>query len=211
LRALPTLSRAMPVSLPRCRGPYRLEEEGKPMRTIHALPLLAAFALAACGGGTADEDGDGKVSNQEAAAAADSMIKPEPGQYKTSLEMLEFDIPGMTDEMKTQMRTMMGGELAKGNTFCLTPEEAASQGPQQMVENMAESNCSFAKFDVAGGNISADMQCTGEDGKASHVLMDGQMSSTGSNMTMTMDQDQGAVGKVHMKMRVISERTGDCA
>lgn len=180
------------------------------MRSIHVLPLAAALVLGACGG-SADADGDGAVSNEEAAAAIDDVVKPQPGQYRTMVEMIEFDVPGMTDQMKEQMRSMMGGELAQGSTFCLTPEEAAANGPREMVENMAEANCSFDKFDVSSGTISADMQCTGEDGRTSHVLMDGKMTESSSDMTMTMDQEMAGMGEVHMKMRVTSERTGDCA
>jgi hypothetical protein len=177
------------------------------MRTIHALPLIAAMLLAACGG-KADDNGEGAVSNEDAAA---SMVTPQPGQYRTSLELLEFDIPGMDDQMKARMRSIVGGELAKGNTSCLTPEEAAANGPKRMAQNMAEGNCTFSKFAASGGTISADMQCTGDDGQTSHVLMDGLMTQTGSDVTMTMDQTMEGVGQVHMKMHVKAERTGDCA
>lgn len=180
------------------------------MRSIRVLPLAAAMLLGACGGST-DGDGDGAVSNEEAAAAIEDIVEPQPGQYRTVAEVLEFDVPGMTEQMKQQMRSVMGGESGQENTFCLTPEEAAANGPQEMVENMAEANCSFDKFDVSSGTISADMQCTGEDGRTSHVLMDGRMTETSSDMTMTMDQEMAGMGKVHMKMRVTSERIGDCA
>ncbi len=180
------------------------------MRKIHALPLVTALLLAGCGD-KADENGQGAVSNEAAAAAAEGMIQPLPGQYRTSLELLEFDIPGMTDPMKAQMRSIVGGEFAKGNTYCLTPEEAAANGSRRMAENMAEGNCSFNKFAVSGGTLSADMQCTGADGLTSHVLMDGLMTQTSSDMTMTMDQQMEGVGQVRMKMRAKTERTGDCA
>jgi hypothetical protein len=180
------------------------------MRTIHVLPLVAAILLAGCGD-KAGESGEGAVSNEEAAARAEGMVQPQPGQYRTSLELLEFDIPGMTDQMKAQMRSIVGGEFAKGNTYCLTPEEAAANGPKRMAENMAEGNCSFSKFDVSAGTLSADMQCTGDDGLTSHVLMNGMMTQTSSDMTMTMNQDMEGVGQVRMKIRAKSERTGDCA
>jgi hypothetical protein len=180
------------------------------MRSIHALPLFAAILLGACGG-SADEDGDGAISGEEVAAAVEDVVQPQPGQYRTTVEVLEFDVPGLTDQMKGQMQSMMSAGFAQGDTFCLTPEEAAGNGPQEMVENMAKSDCSFNKFDVSGGTISADMQCTGENGASSHMLMDGRMTETSSDMTMTMDQEMQGMGQMHMKMRVTSERTGDCA
>ena len=69
------------------------------MRLTHTLPLAAAILLAACGG-DADTDGDGAVSGEEFAAEAAGAIKPQPGQYRTSYEMLEFDVPGMPESVK---------------------------------------------------------------------------------------------------------------
>ena len=62
------------------------------MRAIHTLPLVAAMLLAACGGNS-DADGDGKISSDEAAAAAQGMVQPRPGQYRTTAELLDFDMP----------------------------------------------------------------------------------------------------------------------
>src|SRR5688500_5415767 len=101
------------------------------MRPIHALPLAAAILLAACGG-DADSDGDGNVSAEEAAAEAEGMVQPLPGQYRASIELLEFDVPGMPESAKQQMQQIFAGGLAEGNTFCMTEEDAAKNGPEEM-------------------------------------------------------------------------------
>lgn len=75
---------------------------------------------------------------------------------------------------------------------------------------MAQGNCTVARFDVSGGKLSAEMQCTGANGATSHVVMDGQMTSTSSTMTMTNETDMAGMGKMQMKMRATSERIGDC-
>ena len=181
------------------------------MRLIHTAPLAAAILLAACGD-DADTDGDGALSGDEVAAEAAGAIKPQPGQYRTTYQMLEFNVPGATDAMKQQMQAQMGGaaEVAKPITSCLTPEQVAANGPEQMAKNMAEGNCTVARFDVSGGTISADMQCTVANGTTNHVLMDGQMTGTSSTITMTSEMDMQSLGKVQMKTRVTSERIGDC-
>jgi len=181
------------------------------MRLIHTAPLAAAILLAACGG-DADTNDDGAISGEEVAAEAAGAIKPQPGQYRTTYQMLEFNVPGAPEAMKQQMQAQMGGaaEVAKPITSCLTPEQAAANGPEQMAKNMAEGNCTVARFDVSGGTISADMQCTVANGTTNHVLMDGQMTGTGSTMTMTSEMDMQSLGKVQMKTRVTSERIGDC-
>ena len=75
------------------------------MRPIHSLPLAAAILLAACGGGETDADGDGELSADEVAAEAEGMVQPRPGQYRTTLELVEFDAPGMPDSAKQQMQS----------------------------------------------------------------------------------------------------------
>ena len=41
--------------------------------------------------------------------------------------------------------------------------------------------------------------------------MEGQMGAEGSTMTMAMEQEIAGMGATKMKLRVTSERIGDCA
>ena len=180
------------------------------MRLFHTAPLAAAILLAACGG-DADTDADGTVSGEEVAAEAAGAIRPLPGQYRTSYEMLEFSAPGAPEAVQQAMQAQMGGaaEVAKPTLSCLTPEQAAANGPEEMAKQIAEGNCTVARFDVSGGSVSSEMQCSGADGINTKVQMDGQMTSTSTTMTMTTEVDvQGQ--KVVTKARVTSERVGDC-
>ena len=181
------------------------------MRSIHMLPLAAAVLLAACGSGDADADGDGKVSADEVAAESASLAQPRPGQYRTSLELLEFDAPGLPAGAKERMQQIFASGLAEGNTFCMTPEDAAENGPEEMVKSLAESDCEMSSFNVSGNTVVADMQCQGEGGKTNRVLMEGQMTAESSTMTMATNQEIPGMGAVDMKMRVTSERIGECA
>ena len=181
------------------------------MRAIHTLPLAAAILLAACGGNAeTDADGDGKISGDELAAATEDMVQPRPGQYRTTAEIVEFDVPGMADEQKEMMRSMMAQGAAQSATTCLTPEDAEKNGAQEMVKNMAEGDCTFSKFNVAGGNIDAEMQCAGAGGPAGTVKLAGTVEAEKSSMTMEFDQSLGGEQQAHIKMRMNSERIGDC-
>jgi hypothetical protein len=181
------------------------------MRLTSTAPLVAAILLAACGG-DADTDGDGAISGDEVVAEAAGAIKPQPGQYRTSIELLELDIPGMPEEMQQQMRTQMGNVVGDGGalTYCLTPEDAAANGAEQMAKNMAASDCTVTRFDVSGGTISTEMQCKDASGGTSKVAMDGQMTETRSTMTMTNDIAMPDGGRMQTKSRVTAERIGDC-
>ena len=181
------------------------------MRAIQTLPLAAAILLAACGSGDADADGDGKVSAEDIAAEAGDMVQPRPGQYTAKLELLEFDAPGMPEEAKAQMQQIFASGLAEGNSFCMTEADAAANGPEEMVKNLAESDCTMNTFNVSGNPVVADMQCPGQGGGSSKVHMEGQMHAEGSTMTMDMSQEMPNIGATTMKMRITSERTGDCA
>jgi hypothetical protein len=114
----------------------------------------------------------------------------------------------MQQQMQAQMGNVAGG--AGGLTYCLTPEDAAANGAEEMAKNMAASDCTVARFDVSGGTISTEMQCKDSSGGTSKVTMDGQMSATGSTMTMTNDIAMPDGSRMQTKARVTAERIGDC-
>lgn len=179
------------------------------MRPIHTLPLAAAIALAACGG--ANDAEEGALTGEEIAAEAQGMIQPRAGQYRAKVELLEFDAPGMPDEAKQQMQQIFARGLTEDdNLFCMTEQDVAQNGAEQMVKNLAESDCVMNSFEVAGGSIVADMQCAGTGGGPGKVHMEGQMTAESSTMTMDMDQEMPNVGALKMKMRVNSQRIGEC-
>lgn len=179
------------------------------MRLIHTVPLAAAIALAACGG-DADTDADGAVSGDELAAEAANLVQPRPGQYRTTLELVEFDAPGLPESAKQQMQQIFASGLAEGNTFCMSQADVDANGPEQMVKNLAEADCTMNAFDVSGNTVTADMQCPGEGGGTRTVKMNGQMAAESSNMTMEMAQDIPQMGATRMTVSVSSERVGDC-
>jgi hypothetical protein len=180
------------------------------MRLIHTAPLAALILLAACGG-DADTDADGTVSGEEALAEAAGAIKPLPGQYRATSQLIEFSAPGVPDAVKQQLQAQMGGaaEVAAPITYCLTPEQAAANGAEEMAKRMAEGNCTVSRFDVAGSSVSSEMQCTGTDGLTTRVTMDGQMTATSSTMDVIQEIDV-AGQKRQIKARVTAERIGDC-
>lgn len=198
------------------------------MRTSRLAPLAAALLLAACGGGTDDRtaaagggdeaggaDKAGEVSGTTVASRAEGLVQPRPGEYRTTMELLDFqmpDVPGMTEQMKQQMRATMGASLTQSHDFCLTPEEAKANGPRQMAEKLAKSDCTMKRFDISGNTIVADMSCPGANGAgASTMRMEGQMNAEGSDMTLAMEQEVPGRGAIRTKMRVTSERTGECS
>lgn len=183
------------------------------MRNWIALPLAAALTLAACGDNEADEAdaeaGEGMSGTDMATAMADAPM-PRPGQYRSTQELLELDIPGAPEQVLNMMRGAFEEGAQAENTYCITEEEAANSR-QEMLEGMAESDCTVERFDVSGGTIDGLMSCPTGDGVTGDLAMTGTMSEEGADMVMTFDAEVPQMGKANIRMRVVSERIGECS
>lgn len=180
------------------------------MRSSYALPLVAALALAACGGG-AEEDaaGEGMTSEEVATASAEADM-PRPGLYRTSQELVELEMPGMPQEMLGMMRSAFEEGAAEESTYCLTAAEAEN-AREEMLTGMAESDCEISRYDMSGGRIDAAMSCPTGEGISGDVTLTGTMSSEGADMEMAFSQDIPGQGQAAIRMRVLSERVGECS
>ena len=69
------------------------------MRTAIIL-VGGALVLSACG------EADQPKSPEEVLAAADNLVKPRPGLYRSSAEIIDFEIPGIPPEQAAQMRRL---------------------------------------------------------------------------------------------------------
>lgn len=170
----------------------------------------APLALAACGGPDADADGDGEISMKEAAARSSDMVKPEPGMYRATVEMIDVEVPGAPQEMQDMMKRMMSSG-PQTHEYCLTPEEAA-KGFEEMARQAQEDegNCSFEKFEADGGRIDAVMNCAREGQGSARMAMKGTGGPTSSEMTMTMDAETPDGKTMKMTMKSSQQRIGEC-
>lgn len=175
------------------------------MRTKLIAPLAAAFALAACGGG-GEEKQDSVSLDDAVAEAADSGAMPRPGRYRSTQELIEFEMPGMPADQMTMMRNAFAEGAAEESTYCITE----TMTREKWLSDMAESNCTIGRFDVDGGEIDVAMTCSGDQGVSGSVEMKGTAGENSSNMVMSFVQQIPGMGEGRIKMRVKSERTGDC-
>ena len=170
-----------------------------------------ALTLAACGGGSvdADADGDGTVTSaemSEAVAEAGSELKPEPGKYELTMELLKVEAPGAPE----QMAQMMGSMMNRTDEFCLTPEMAEQGFAENFKENQNE-GCKVDAFTLEGGNMDMKMSCSDEEGMGDmQIAMQGEVSPTASDMTMEMDGNIPQLGRIQMAMSYKQRRIGDC-
>ncbi len=180
------------------------------MRVKFVLPLVAAISLAACGGDAYEEVSGDSMSSDEMSDAMDAAAMPEPGQYRSTQELLEFEMPGLSEDMAGMIRSAFAEGAAEESTYCLTAEEAGN-AREQMLENMAESDCEVSRFDMAGGTIDAAMSCPTGEGVTGDVALTGTMDSNGADMVMSFSTDVPSMGAASIRMRVVSERIGECS
>lgn len=183
---------------------------------------VLAFALAACGGAgggegdtasaDADADGDGKVSMEEAAnkmAANKDAIRPDPGKYRGTTELVKLDIPDAPPEARDMLRAMLGGNEPQVTEFCLTKEES-EKGFEEMAKKSQNDDCSFEKFDISSGKFDAVMTCAADDGSNAKITLNGNGTRTSSDMTMVMDAKGPDGQTMQMTLKTSQERIGDC-
>ncbi|ALE16126.1 hypothetical protein AMC99_00823 [Altererythrobacter epoxidivorans] len=180
------------------------------MRAPLFLMPLTALALAACGEEASDvspDEGEA-ISVEEAVKRAEgAAIKPEPGQYRVSMEVLEIDIPGAPPQAAAMMRDMMGSQ---SHEYCLKPEDVEKGFEETVRQSQKDSNCTFSKFDVDGSSIDAKMTCTGEGQGTMTMELQGEGSPTRSVMEMTMQGNMTGMGDSTIRMKTTHERIGDC-
>lgn len=175
------------------------------MRISLFIPLAVSFALAACGGG-ADEPGEGISVEDALAEAQDNGVMPRPGQYSTTQELLELSVEGVPESQLAMMRDVFAKGAAQGSSYCMTDQMTR----EQWISDMAESNCTIQRFNTAGGDIDAAMTCATDEGINGELTMKGTSTAEASDMVMSFSQAIPGMGDAKMRMRVKSERIGDC-
>ncbi len=178
----------------------------------NTIAAAAAFlALSACSGGNKKAESKTPLTNEQVAEKAAAAPKMQPGEYQTKSTLLDFDVPGLPASEAGSIKATMSGQFTRSHSYCLTEAET-EQGPRDMVRHLAQSNCSVVKLDTSANSIKGEMQCSGGGGPNGTVTIDGSFSGDSSSMVMDMTQAMpGMAGKsMHMKMRVDSQRVGEC-
>jgi hypothetical protein len=171
-----------------------------------------ALALSACSGGQKAENRQASGPEDAAAKVAATQIKLQPGEYESTMKVLEFTMPGMPAGAGDRMKTLMAGEMEKPHRYCFTPEQAA-EGPKQLVSRMQQGDCKMSDFNSSANTVSGTMQCSFNGRGSSTTKFEGTYAADGSTMKMESDQQMPGMGGkgVHMKMQVDTRRVGECS
>lgn len=168
--------------------------------------LLAAAALAVMTLAGCKKADTGPKTMEQAKEEAAKLDRPKPGQYSQTMTITKFELPGAPPEVAKQLSE--GMQKAQEHSFCLT-EEMASKGFRDMFDKIGkDGECKYDRFDVAGGEINALIQCQNASEGKGTIAMSGKVSPEGSDVNVTLDQTGGQNAKI--AMHVVSQRTGDC-
>jgi hypothetical protein len=167
------------------------------MRTM----LLGGLLLAGC---QQASDTSTNKAEMPRTAAAQAFT---PGEWATTSQIIEMDIPGMPEEMRK-------ANVGQVNSFtsCMTPEMARKPDANFFTNNAGTTDCKGKRFDMAGGQLKAAMVCTDRNTPGEmRLTIDGSYTADSYQATSVMQRSDGPGGTV-MKVtaKTSARRTGDC-
>jgi hypothetical protein len=133
-----------------------------------------------------------------------------PGNWKSTMAMSKFEIPGAPPEVAECAKTMLG--QSQTTEACMSEAEAKA-GVRTMSSAMQQGDCTMEDFKQGGGIMSGTMVCKGASGfGAPKMAMTGTYTADKVTMVMAgeITDDKLPGGKANMEMSLTSERIGDC-
>lgn len=132
------------------------------------------------------------------------------GNWKSTMAMTKFDIPGAPPEVAARAKAMLG--QAQSTEACMNPAQAKA-GVRDFSSAMQKGDCKMEDFTQGGGKMSGKMVCTGASGfGAPSMAMSGTYAPEKVAMTLAGEVSDSKLpgGKASIEMTITSERTGDC-
>ncbi|MBH5322040.1 DUF3617 family protein [Aurantiacibacter sediminis] len=177
------------------------------MRFTHALPLIALAALTACGDDVDEALTDEALASEDVAPVIeDNGVMPQPGQYTTRIQLVEFEAPGLTEDAIAEARTEFEAGAAEENSYCVTEDLTR----EQWLSEMTEADCTLSRFTADGNDLEGAMTCNSDIGLNGRVEISGRTAESGSNLQMSYNLETAA-GEGTVVWQTVAERTGDCS
>ena len=146
------------------------------------------------------------IGQSAADIAALEALRPDPGEYRTTGELVSFDVPGIPAGMQGMVKGMMGQAFAQSQTQCITDEMSM----QDQLAEMAKSDCALTDLDVNGNAFTMSMSCKMDDGISGSMVMSGVTNGNSSDIDMDMRMQHPQMGPMNMRIAMTSERIGAC-
>lgn len=178
------------------------------MRSLPIAALAAALALSACGSSSDEELQDEALSMGDVAGDGSlGDLKLAAGQYSSTVELLEFDLPGIPPEIKQMAERAFAVGASEPTLSCVKEDST----PEQWISDMNESKCAVSELTQSGNSFAAKMQCSDPEGMNGTVQLDGTVAGDNVQMEARFEQMVPDMGTAKMHMRVTGTRVGDCS
>jgi hypothetical protein len=126
----------------------------------------------------------------------------QPGQYRTTVTMLEMTMPGI-DSTSINMAPTTTEE-------CVTTSDINEFTQGGMVDADSGETCTQNTMNSSGGRIQGEVSCTGENGERT-MQIDGSYTANHVEMEITSTSAMpGGAGQMTQRMRMVTDRVGEC-
>ncbi|MFW2852358.1 DUF3617 domain-containing protein [Sphingomonas sp. TX0543] len=178
------------------------------MKLFYAAALIPLI-LAGC-----DKKPEFKAENAsvaEVASAANSMIRMEPGKWRTEVSVDSVEIANAPAQVADAMKRQLSATGKQTAESCVTKEQA-ERPPEDLLGGKGMKSCRYDSFAIKGGKLDAQMTCQGGPaGPASKIQskITGDFGSKSYDLvseTSAHIQDQSITTKTKIK----GARIGDC-
>ena len=133
-----------------------------------------------------------------------------PGNWKSTMSMEKFEIPGASAEIQARANQMAG--QSQSMESCMSAAQA-KLGVRDYSKSMQQGDCQMNDFTSGGGKMSGTMSCKSGALGATALKMEGTYTEDMVEMALAGEVSQPSLpgGKANIAMKIASERTGDCA
>jgi tape measure domain-containing protein len=155
-------------------------------KIIAVLPFIAL--LSACG------KADGELTQ---------------GNWKNTMTMSKFDIPGAPPAVAERAKAMLG--QAQTTETCMSAAQAKA-GVRDFSSALQQGECKMEDFTQGSGKMSGKLVCTNSAMGMTAMTMNGSYTPEKVAMTLAGELNDSKLpgGKANIEMSITSERAGDC-
>jgi hypothetical protein len=126
----------------------------------------------------------------------------QPGLYRTTVTMLEMNIPGVPAQSINMQPTT--------HEECVTTSDVNEFTSGSMVDADSGETCTQNSMSTGGGHIQGEAVCTGPNG-ARTMQINGSYTSNHVEMEISSASDMpGGGGQMTQRMSIVTDRVGDC-